>query len=348
MASVSPAEPKEILLILDSKQIAARIPADKRFRKSENPAEEMLDRMYRAGQQSFWCRINQILGEKNYRLNYTEDLSDSILEDIQLNKKAILIIDSLPDNDRTRKLCEVAAKSILLVYESPLVDKQVHEKDYQQLFSQIVTYRSDQIEASRVVQYCYPVRREIYSEETWIPFGQRKFCCMIAGFKSSQLPGEAVSVRQRVVEFFRDEHPDQFELFGMGWPKDWQINQGPIDDKDRTMKQFKFVICPENMVGVAGYITEKIWDAFCNGVVPIYMGPPDVEDYIPSNCYINLHHLQKPKKLYKYLSKVTEEEFQEYLKNIRQFLSSNEAKRFSPESFVTIFANALLSTVKST
>ena len=42
-------------------------------------------------------------------------------------------------------------------------------------------------------------------------------------------------------------------------------------DKIDYMKDFKFNICPENM-DVPNYVTEKIFDAFQAGTIPIYHG----------------------------------------------------------------------------
>lgn len=43
------------------------------------------------------------------------------------------------------------------------------------------------------------------------------------------------------------------------------------DDKTRYLRQFQFNICPENSAG-DGYVTEKIWQAFAAGCIPIYAG----------------------------------------------------------------------------
>ena len=43
------------------------------------------------------------------------------------------------------------------------------------------------------------------------------------------------------------------------------------NDKNKYLSEFKFNICPEN-VDAPGYVTEKIFDAFKCGVIPIYQG----------------------------------------------------------------------------
>ncbi|MDD6362548.1 MAG: glycosyltransferase family 10 [Lachnospiraceae bacterium] len=43
------------------------------------------------------------------------------------------------------------------------------------------------------------------------------------------------------------------------------------NDKQRFLSQFRFNICPENM-DASGYTTEKIFDAYASGCIPLYMG----------------------------------------------------------------------------
>lgn len=43
------------------------------------------------------------------------------------------------------------------------------------------------------------------------------------------------------------------------------------NDKQSFLSQFRFNICPENM-DAEGYTTEKIFDAFASGCIPLYMG----------------------------------------------------------------------------
>lgn len=54
------------------------------------------------------------------------------------------------------------------------------------------------------------------------------------------------------------------------------------NDKQLYLKNFRFNICPEN-VDAKGYCTEKLFDAFASGTIPIYHG--DMND--PENGLIN-------------------------------------------------------------
>ena len=53
-------------------------------------------------------------------------------------------------------------------------------------------------------------------------------------------------------------------------------------------KNYKFSIAFENTSGPE-YLTEKIWDAFMAGSIPIYWGCPNVSDFFNTASFINCH-----------------------------------------------------------
>ena len=62
---------------------------------------------------------------------------------------------------------------------------------------------------------------------------------------------------------------------------------GEISSKRAILEQYKFSICYENMSDMPGYITEKIFDCFFAGCVPIYLGASNMTDYIPGGTFID-------------------------------------------------------------
>lgn len=63
----------------------------------------------------------------------------------------------------------------------------------------------------------------------------------------------------------------------------------PVADKLMFLKQYKFNIAFENCL-YPGYTTEKIYDAFTAGSIPIYWGNPDISDYgVNPEAFINCH-----------------------------------------------------------
>lgn len=56
-------------------------------------------------------------------------------------------------------------------------------------------------------------------------------------------------------------------------------------------RPYKFVVCCENELGLAGYITEKIINAYLAGAIPIYRGAPDIAALFNPKSFINGNHL---------------------------------------------------------
>ena len=58
--------------------------------------------------------------------------------------------------------------------------------------------------------------------------------------------------------------------------------------KREVQKKYKFSIAFENR-SFPGYITEKIWDAFISGTIPIYWGCPEVSNFFNPASFVNCH-----------------------------------------------------------
>ena len=129
----------------------------------------------------------------------------------------------------------------------------------------------------------------------------------------------------------------------------WNTNQfttyrGQVKKKVNVLKNYKFCICYENIDGVQGYVTEKIFDCFHAGTIPIYWGAPNVEAYIPKNCFIDRRNFRNNEELYNFITTMHNDTYQGYVKNIQQFLQSQEAQLYSIKTFVNIVVDAVQTT----
>lgn len=151
--------------------------------------------------------------------------------------------------------------------------------------------------------------------------------------------------RLEIIEYFlSSEHLD---LYGSGWgnlgnlPKSWSIRLfriiqgryfGRCDDKLETLSQYRFCICFENME-LAGYMTEKIIDCFVAGVIPIYLGDPNVDLSIPKSAYINARSFSSLMELDKHLQSIDEGQANEMIESGRAYLRSQSGLLHSYEAF---------------
>ncbi|KAG0293337.1 4-alpha-L-fucosyltransferase [Linnemannia gamsii] len=57
--------------------------------------------------------------------------------------------------------------------------------------------------------------------------------------------------------------------------------------KQQTLASYPFGLAAENS-NCLGYVTEKFYDILASGAIPVYMGAPDIADFVPEGSYINV------------------------------------------------------------
>ena len=196
------------------------------------------------------------------------------------------------------------------------------------------------------------------------PFAERDiFSCLINGNKAFR---EAQTInlyleRINTIRWYEKHAPDKFDLYGTGWGKPtptfnfigkvkrpfirlgtrlfgykpFPSYKGEVRDKREIMRRSKFSYCYENSQGVTNYITEKIFDCFLSGCVPIYWGADNVLDYIPKDCFIDRRDFKNTAAVHEFLLSISSEDYDLYQANIGRFLNSESAKKFSSEYFVS-------------
>ena len=109
--------------------------------------------------------------------------------------------------------------------------------------------------------------------------------------------------------------------------------RGKITSKREILKRYKFSICYENARDIPGYITEKLFDCFFAGCVPVYLGAPNVTDYIPEDCFIDKRKFSDYSGLFDYLNQMPEDDYLEYVHAIEEFMKSEKIVPFGAEYF---------------
>ena len=75
-----------------------------------------------------------------------------------------------------------------------------------------------------------------------------------------------------------------------------------------TLQSYRMLIAFENLIQ-QDYITEKIWTAYQGGAIPVYMGPPDIYNWVPGNhTFIDPRKFSGPKELAEYMKRVAEDD----------------------------------------
>lgn len=226
-------------------------------------------------------------------------------------------------------------KSIYIPMEPEVVEK-IHSKKnikkMSKIFSRILTWNDEIIDNKKIVKYHVPMP---YQRETSkVDFKLKKLLVNISGFKNSKAKNELYSERIKTIQYYERNHLEDFDLFGMGWNKDKFISyKGSIANKIEILKKYKFSLCYENMKNIKGYITEKIFDCFYASTIPIYWGAGNINEYIPKECYIDRREFNSEDELYNYLKNMSENEYNERLNKIKEYLNSEEYKKFLPKEY---------------
>ncbi|RCS57405.1 glycosyltransferase family 10 domain-containing protein [Parvibium lacunae] len=243
-------------------------------------------------------------------------------------------------------------------------------------YRKIFTWRDDLVDDNRYIKINFPNQLVIPEVGDWR--ARDKFCCMIAGNKTTAIsdPRELYSERVETIRWFEQNAPHDFDLYGMDWdipapPTSgvigkivlkiyrktfdlFKINKiyhpfrsyrGPIKQKSSILRKTKFAICYENVCDLPGYITEKIFDCFFSGCIPVYWGADNITDHIPANCFIDRRDFADIQTMYSYLKSINEEKYTTYQQAISDFLQSPASYSFSAEYFAETITKIIVSDI---
>jgi len=186
----------------------------------------------------------------------------------------------------------------------------------------------------------------------------RKLCTLIARNYKSRHPLELYSKRIEGIRWFETNHPEEFDLYGKAWdeyifqgpklvralnrlrplkrllsPK-YPSYRGPIKKKLEVLSQYRFSICYENNSGMPGYISEKIFDCFAAGCLPVYWGAPNIASHIPEECFLDKRNFPGYQELYERMRDMTDAEYFSRIRAIELFLLGSKGKLFSVDNYV--------------
>ena len=77
-----------------------------------------------------------------------------------------------------------------------------------------------------------------------------------------------------------------------------------------------------------GYITEKLFDCLYAGTIPLYLGAPDILEYVPEDIFVDCRRYPTWQVMWEAIAAMPFEKIEAMRKAGRNFLKSNMAKRF--------------------
>jgi hypothetical protein len=156
-----------------------------------------------------------------------------------------------------------------------------------------------------------------------------------------------------LIEYFAKE--GLLDLYGSGWTNlgnlssSWEkrltsivkkLKPAICEDKVSTISGYKFSFCVEN-IKYPGYITEKIIDSLVAGVIPVYLGAPDIEEFIPTEIFIDARKYENIEELKNYLLEIKENQANRMIDLGQKFLRSKQGNLYSYEEFADRISDLL-------
>ena len=274
------------------------------------------------------------------------------------SKSDFIIYNEMP------KIKEVVLNktNCLLLFESEVIRPDNWSIENHKHFKKIFTWNDELVDNKKYFKINFA--HKIPTDLNFDMSKKTKHCAMIVGNKFKSHPLELYSERIKTIRWFEQNHPDDFDLYGMGWDKyhfkgvlsllnrfglltkllksNYPSYKGSVKSKKETYEKYKFAICYENARDILGYITEKIFDCFFAGCVPVYWGALNVTEHIPADTFIDMRDFKSHEGLYDYIKKMQDDEYVGYLDAIKYFIESDRVYPFSAECFAETIVKEIL------
>jgi hypothetical protein len=262
-----------------------------------------------------------------------------------------------------------SARAYVYLYENPLIRPLNRDRAALARYAKWFAWDGELRDDPRTVPLLYPNR---FDTEGWNgPEKHPLFCVLVASNKALTVvdPRDQYQARVRILDWYERNASADFHLYGRGWdrpaalPGRWGRvrNQlckilarfapakspyvtwrGPVDDKIALLQKARFCLAHENCRDLEGYVTEKLFDAFRAGCVPVYVGPKEIAELVPTNCFIDGREFATPAALDAHLRTIDDAAYRGYQERIRDFLLSEQAKPFSQDHFAEVIVREIL------
>lgn len=209
-------------------------------------------------------------------------------------------------------------------------------------------YALQGVDTSKLRKLYWPQPRRDVIEPYWTNGERLRRLVVINGnHRPQKVPHELYSKR---IEAMAALAPAGcIDLYGRGWTKWWSrtsmwlpywknrralmsIYKGSCESKYEVLSRYLFSLCFENMA-MQGYVTEKIFDCFYAGTIPLYLGASDIQDLIPESAYIDCRKFSTWQALWEYVESLSEESIQAMRLSGREWVRGSGALKYRDSLF---------------
>ena len=248
----------------------------------------------------------------------------------------LCIFLDIPPINIKKIIKDKSVKTMVLLREADMISPLNYDLDRHKEFDYIFTWKRSLVDNKKYF-YIPSAKIDLSKGIVVNKMFNRKLCTLINSNLTTSLKGELYSKRLEIVKWFEKKHLEDFDLWGYGWdifrikffsktilkskllaPKRISY-KGIAKNKIETLSQYRFTICFENTCLIDDYISEKIFDAFLAETVPIYWGTPNIEKYIPKECFIDYRNFKNIDELYNFIKNMNKTDYLKFIENIRGF-----------------------------
>lgn len=248
---------------------------------------------------------------------------------------------------------------LLVISENMHLQPNPTYRQIKELASRVLTYQQDEVDQAKTFWLPYGLDLEagkrFRQSSEGIP--RPYLLGMINAWKKSEMPGDLYARRNWIAMGAGKILGSKMFLAGPGWDqplvyeKKWQRSlakripalvrwwtgwpnaayRGPLplgNAKLPALAQCEFALVPENCFSLAGYITEKIFNALFAGCIPIYQGHPDSSRWLPREIFVPMDQFTDGATLVNFLQTMPQKKKEELKQAGRNFLDREEARQF--------------------
>jgi hypothetical protein len=292
-------------------------------------------------------------------------------DEINFDNIDLFVIIDFPEHNLNlvKKAKSYKIPVVLVHFESHvIISDPLFKFEVRNLFDYVLSwytpYRTIYNKNFRQIHFTFPTERVVCNTN------YSKRIINISSNKFSIHNDELYTLKRRWIFEFNEYFPDSFDLYGYGWGKyvfeghsdvinlfnrinfrfklfsqRLKVYKGVIERKRDIFSNYTFSLIIEN-VSQPYWVTEKIFDSFINGVIPIYLGCKNITDYIPSNCFISLNNFHNIDDLMIHLDNLSIQDIILFRKNISEYLNSENAKPFTNDFFVKTLSEVIVQALK--
>ncbi len=251
---------------------------------------------------------------------------------------------------------------VLMAMESPLFNAAALDRRNHAVFDRVLSFRAFEPARGKYFRYRLPVWPPSECAPS-LPFRDRAVAVMInanqtfgprarwRSIKDATLRGwrpsvataisiamggrELYSKRRALVRAMHQAQPGSLAIHGRGW-EGWPGNRGVLNEnKLSLLGKFRFNLAFENALDDDGYVSEKVWDAFFGGTVPVYLGNAGIADALPSEAFIDGRRFADPHALARHLVEMDEATWSRLAENASRFREWDALKPYLAERFAS-------------